>query len=142
MSSNRKTPTQIVEDAYAALLGRGDLEAFLETCDDNTVMSEAGSLPYGGSYRGKGAIRAGIQKVFGYWRDFSFNVETLAANDDWVIAYGQFSATSIATGRSVSFPQVEVWKFKDGKAVLVQPIYSDTLAAVDALGVLSKTVSA
>lgn len=128
-----KSARQVVDDAYAALFGSGDLEGFLGDFDEQSIMIEAESLPYGGTYHGKTAIRAAIQNVFGYWKDFAFDIESIAYGDDYVMAYGRFSATSVKTGKQVSFPLAEVWKINNGRVVLVNPIYGDTKQAVDAL---------
>lgn len=125
---------QVVEAAYEALLGRGDLEEFLVDFDEETEMVEAASLPYGGTWTGRDAIRAAIKNVFGYWRDFSYEVHQITEGGDWVIAYGTFSATSTSTGRSVSMPLAESWRIVDGKVRFLFPLYSDTQAAIQALG--------
>jgi len=42
------------------------------------------------------------------------------------IAYGVFNATSKATGKKVSVPLAEMWRFKDGKVEEMLAIYGDT----------------
>ena len=130
-----KSPVQLVSDAYDVLLKNGDLDGFCDYFDDDTVMSESASLPYGGEYQGREAIKQGILGVFGYWKDFSFDVKQLTEGGNYVIAYGTFSATSIKTGQKVSFPLAEVWEIVDGRVKLCQPIYSDTKMVCEALGV-------
>jgi ketosteroid isomerase-like protein len=129
-----KTATQVVDDAYAALFNLNDLDGFLADFDANSQLVEAKSLPYGGTFRGVSAIKTGIQNVFGYWSKFSFDIESIVYGDEYVIAYGHFRATSSATGKSIDMPLAEVWRIKNGKVVLCSPIYSDTKAAVEALG--------
>ena len=132
--STIKTARQVVDDAYAALFGRGDLEGFLGDFDDGSEMIEAESLPYGGVYRGKDAIRGAIQSVLSeYWEGFSYEIESIAYGDEYVMAYGCFGATGKRSGKKVSFPLTEVWKIKDGKVALVHPVYGDTKQAADAL---------
>lgn len=129
-----KSNLQIVQDAYDVLLGQGNLDAFCEYFDDGTVMSEADSLPYGGTFKGRDAIKAGIQAVFGYYSAFGYDVHQLTEGGNFVIAYGTFSATSAKNGRSVSFPLAEVWEFGEGGRVkMIQPVYSDTKAVIDIL---------
>jgi ketosteroid isomerase-like protein len=129
-----KSARQIVDDAYAALFERGDLEGFLADFDDRSEMIEAGSLPYGGTYRGKDEIRAAIQQVIGkYWNDFAYDIESIVYGDEYVMAYGRFSATGKKSGIKVSFPLTEVWRIRDGRVVLVHPVYGDTKQAAEAL---------
>jgi ketosteroid isomerase-like protein len=129
-----KTALQVAKDAYAALFDRNDLDGFLADFDDVSELTEASSLPYGGTFRGRAAIKAGILNVFGYWKEFAFTIKTITHNDDYVIAYGQFSATSTATGKKIDMPLAELWHVANGKVLLCSPIYSDTKAAIDALG--------
>ena len=129
-----KSARQVVDDAYAALFERGDLEGFLADFDDNSEMIEADSLPYGGTYRGKDAIRAAIQQVIGeYWNDFAYDIESVVYGDEYVMAYGRFSAVGKKSGKKVSFPLTEVWRIRDGRVRLVHPVYGDTKQAAEAL---------
>jgi uncharacterized protein len=129
-----KTARQIVDDAYAALLQRGDLEGFLTEFNDSSELREPQSLPYGGSFRGKDAIRSALKRVVvDYWTDLSYVIEAVVGGDEYVITYGNFSATGKKSGKKVSFPLAEVWKVQYGSVVLVQPIYGDTKLAAEAL---------
>lgn len=129
-----KTARQVVDDAYAALFERGSVDEFLTDFDENSVMLEADSLPYGGRFQGPANIKAAMENVFGIWKDFSYDIEGTAYDEEYVIAYGKFSATSVKTGTKFSTPLAEVWHIRNGKVVLLHPVYSDTKAAVDALG--------
>lgn len=124
---------KLVEDAYDVLLKNGNLDAFCEYFDDDTVLKEAESLPYGGTFKGRDAIKAAIQNVFGFYSSFGFEVVQITSGGDYVIAYGTFTATSAKNGKTVSFPLAEVWKIKDGKVLLLEPVYFDTKAVVDIL---------
>ena len=129
-----KTAREVVDDAYAALFQRGDLEGFLADFDDRSEMIEAESLPYGGTYRGKDAIRSAIQAVItDYWEGFAYEIESIAYGDEYVMAYGRFSATGKKSGKKVSFPLAEVWKIREGRVALVHPVYGDTKQAAEAL---------
>lgn len=128
-----KSARQIVDDAYVALFENGDLDGFLNDFDENSVMIEPVSLPYGGTYRGKDQIKAAIQNVFNYWNGFSYEIESIVYGDEYVMAYGRFSAASAKSGKKVSFHLTEVWRIRNGRVVLVHPVYGDTKLAVDAL---------
>lgn len=129
-----KTPTQIVESAYEAILGRGNIDDFLAHFAEDAVMIEAESLPYGGTYTGKAAIKAGLESVFPHYTAFSYAPEVLTAAGEWVIAYGIFSITSAKTGKSISFKLAEVSKVENGKITMIHPVYSDTKALLDTMG--------
>src|SRR6202012_2850240 len=101
--------------------------------DDESELVEAASLPYGGVFRGRATIKASILKVFGFWSTFSYDIESIAYGDEYVIAYGYFRATATGTGKKIDMPLTEVWRIRDGKVKLCSPIYSDTHAALAAL---------
>ena len=127
------SPEETVKAAYASLLDRGDLEAFLGYFAEDGVLLEADSLPYGGRYVGADAIRGALIKVMETFSEFSFKPDIFATTGDWVIAYGTFSVTVRATGKSVSFPLAEVSHVVNGKIRLIHPVYGDTVAIVAAL---------
>jgi len=129
----QKTSRQIIDEAYAAILGRGDIDGFLVDFADDAILVEAASLPYGGTFTGPAAIKAAMIRVFDYWTDFSYTVEHIVYGDEWVMAYGEFAATATKSGKRVAMPLAEIWKIKDGKVTMVSPIYSDTKIALDAL---------
>lgn len=133
MATITKTPADIVRDAYDVLLGQGNLDAFCEVFDDESIMREATTLPYGGTYVGRDAIKKGIQGVFGYFSAFGYEVEQITTGGDFVIAYGKFSCTSAKNGKSVSFPLAEVWKFDGDRVAYIEPIYFDAKAVADIL---------
>ncbi|WP_156681281.1 nuclear transport factor 2 family protein [Sphingomonas profundi] len=130
-----RTARQVVDDAYEALFARDDLDGFLADFDDASELVEATSLPYGGTFRGKAAIKAAIQNVFGYWRDFAYTIDAIADGEEYVIAYGRFSATATTTGTRIDIPLAEVWRIRSGKVALCSPLYSDTKLALDALDI-------
>lgn len=127
------TPRQIVDQAYEALLKNGDVDGFLAHFDENSVLVEAPSLPYGGTFKGRDAIKAAIGGVFQYYSALTLSTEVITEGDGWVIAYGTFSATTARTGKTVTMPLAEVWKFNGDKVSLLHPVYSDTKAVIDAL---------
>jgi uncharacterized protein len=129
-----RTPTEVIESAYEAILGRGHIDDFLDHFAEDGVLVEADTLPYAGTYRGKAAIKAALESVFPYYSSFSYAPEVLTANGPWVIAYGTFSITSAETGKSIAFKLAEVSKVENGKITLIHPIYSDTKALLETMG--------
>lgn len=105
-----------------AILGRGDIDGLIDHSADDTVMIEAESLPYGGTYTGKDKIRAGLNKVFPFYSSFPYKPEVLTANGEWVIAYGEFAVTSASIGHSIAFSRAEVSRVVDGKIVTIHPV--------------------
>lgn len=126
-------PVQLVKDAYASLLEKGDLEGFLDFFAEDGALLEADSLPYGGRHVGREAIRATLHQVGGSFSAFSFKPDIYATSGEWVIAYGTFSATARESGKTATFPLAEATHVVDGKIKLIHPIYGDTAAILNIL---------
>ncbi len=126
-------PVAIVKAAYEAMLGRGDIDGFLSYFAEDGVLLEAESLPYGGRFTGAEAIRGALVKVGETFSAFSYTPDIFATSGEWVIAYGTFAVTVRATGKSVSFPLAEASQIVDGKIKLINPVYGDTAAILNAL---------
>jgi uncharacterized protein len=111
--------------------GRGDIPVILNNLADNCTWIGAGegSLPQGGTYVGKDAVRF-FQKL-GENEEFnSFDVNSVNnISDDEVVAFGEMKTTSKKTGKQLSCDWVMHWKFnEDGKAVYFHDFF-DTAAA-------------
>jgi uncharacterized protein len=128
-----RSARQIVENTYAALLERGDMDEFMANFADDAELIEVESLPYGGRFRGKDAIKGAMLNLLTYWSDLSYVIERILDNDDCVIAQGTFSAKGARSGKPVCFPLAEVWTIKDGRITELLAIYGDTKQVVDAL---------
>ena len=121
-----------VKGIYAAFLG-GDFEKWLSFFDENSVLWEAQSLPYGGTFRGSKAIKDAILRMVACWDDVKLDVTDILANEHRVIAYGTFSGTGKATGKRASFPITEMWVISKGKVAEIVAIYADTALALSVL---------
>ena len=122
----------IVRNAYASFLS-GNIPGFLATFDDDSVLIEAASLPYGGEYRGRAAIGGLLADMAAAWDGIGFAIQEIVEGDRLVIAYGQFTAIGRATGKAIAFPIAEVWEFDGDKVKSLTPVYFDTVAALAAL---------
>lgn len=121
-----------VEKAYAGFRA-GNLEDFLDPFDDDSIIIEAASLPYGGTYRGRDAIRAALMQIGEVWTNLSYDIEEIIAGRNYVIAYGDLHITARSTGRALSFKLAEVWRFEGERLISLQPLYFDTAEAISAL---------
>jgi len=111
--------------------GRGDIPYILSHLADNCkwIGAGEGSLPQGGTYIGKDAVNFFMK--LGESEDFkAFNpVAIHNISDNEVVAFGNMTATSRKTGKTISSDWVMHWKFnKDGKAVYFHDFF-DTAAA-------------
>ncbi len=124
----------LVRHAYD-LFAEGRIDAFVAMLDDDFAIHEVDSLPYGGVHRG----RAGFEALMGelaakWWASISFDVETIAAEGERVIAYGMMTLTGLATGRTVRMPAAELWTLHTGRVRELRILYGDVALANEAMG--------
>lgn len=121
-----------VKSVYEAF-AKGDIPNVLAFLDANIEWTEAEGFPYGGTYRGPGAVLEGVFMRLGTeWDGFAAVPHEFIDGGDSLVALGKYSGTYKATGKSFEADFAHVWKIKDGKAIrFVQ--YVDTLLVDRAL---------
>jgi hypothetical protein len=97
--------------------------------DDDFVIYEPESLPYGGEWRGKDAFQRLFAFVMGFWRDPHIQRNGLVGDDTHVVALLTFSVTVKATGERITMPITEVTTMlPSGKIGAMRIHYFDTHA--------------
>lgn len=125
-SDNLATAKRLYEAA-----GRGDWAAAEAELHEDLVIHEAASLPYGGTYHGKGALRQLVSVVGSHWANASFDRLGMASGDGRVVVFFQIAFDTPA-GRQ-PHEIVEVNEFRDGRIAVIKPFYWDT-GALEKLG--------
>lgn len=99
----------------------------------DATWTEAEGFPYAGTYVGPGAIVAGVfQRLGTEWIGYRAEVHTFMEDGDQVAAFGVYSGTYKATGKSMTAHFAHLYKVRDGKiASMVQ--YVDSHMVVQAL---------
>ena len=120
----------LVEKLYA-LSGAGDWAAVAEYMSDELVIVEAASLPYGGAYTGRNALRDLYEKVMAYWEDPSVDMHAITAGQDYGVGILTLNVTSRRTGRRLALDIAEMFRFREGKLVEIKPHYFDTNLIVE-----------
>ena len=109
--------TATVRGAYAAFAA-GDIPAVLGILAPDVRWTEAEGGPCGGTYVGPAAVLQNVFMILGTeWDGYAAVAHEFVANDDTVVALGEYSGTYKATGKSFRAPFAHVWKFRDGKVV-------------------------
>jgi uncharacterized protein len=76
--------------------------------------------------------RAALKRYFkGLAKDWAMNhyhVHEYVAEDDFVVAIGECSFRNKRTGKTLTTPKVDVWRFRDGQAVSFMEMF-DTAGA-------------
>jgi ketosteroid isomerase-like protein len=118
-----------VADMYDAF-GRADIAYIVDQIDDNCKWIGAGKgfLPQGGEYKGKDTVNFFIllneNVEFGSFNPISIN----SINDNEVVAFGNMTTTSRATGKSSSSDWAMHWKFNEAGKVIFYQDFHDTAA--------------
>lgn len=78
--------------------------------------TEAEGFPYAGTYVGPNAIIAGVFRRLGTeWTGYRAEVHTFLEDGDRVAAFGVYSGTYNATGKSMRAAFAHLYEVKDGK---------------------------
>jgi hypothetical protein len=103
--------------------------------DDDFVIHEVASLPYGGIHRGRAGFEALMAELSAkWWRSIIFDVETIAPEGDRVIAYGMMTLTGLTTGITAQMPAAELWTLKAGRVRELRILYGDVALANETMG--------
>jgi ketosteroid isomerase-like protein len=123
------TNTELVRGIYDAF-AQGDIPTVLAALAPDVHWTEAEGGPYGGTSVGPQAVLDNVfMKLGGEWDGFSAVPNAFVAQDETVVALGEYSATYKGTGKSFTAPFAHVWTLQDGKAVRFQQ-YTDTVLHV------------
>lgn len=95
--------------------------------------TEAPGFPYAGTYVGPDAIIKGVfNRLASEWIGYRAEVHTYLAEGDRVAAFGVYSGTYRATGKSMQAEFAHLYQLKDGK-ILTMHQYVDTHMVQEAL---------
>lgn len=95
--------------------------------------TEAEGFPYAGTYVGPDAIIAGVFRRLGTeWTGYRAEVHTFLEDGDRVAAFGVYSGTYTATGKSMRAAFAHLYEVKNGKIANMTQ-YVDSAMVVQAL---------
>lgn len=122
MTNNNTTSTsniEAVQRLYAAY-GRGDVDAVLaELADDVDWAAEAAStsVPWYGSYRGKGEVPRFFKEIGSNVEITEFTPLSFTSNDTDVVATVRWAYTVTSTGKRAAMYMQHWFRLADGKIV-------------------------
>jgi ketosteroid isomerase-like protein len=120
--------------AHYDAAGRGDIEGILAPLADDVAWTEAGSLPYAGTYNGPAEVAKGVfARLGGEWEDFRFEPEEIVDGGSTVVSVGTYSGVFRDTGRAMTARVAHVWHVRDDKVVRFEQIVDSVpfLAAIE-----------
>lgn len=127
------TNVEVVQRLFAAV-ERRDLPAMLECYAEDVEIHEAGSLPYGGVYRGREGATAHARSFQATWAryqtpaEYPLQAEFVDAGDGSVVVVFRHRAVDPASGRRVDEAEVSLYRVHDAKVVRSQMLHFDTAA--------------
>src|SRR3954468_5915627 len=99
----------------------------------DAAWTEAEGFPYAGTYVGSDAIISGVfRRLATEWTGYRADVHTYLADGDRVAAFGVYSGTYKATGKSMTAAFAHIYEVRDGK-ILRMTQYVDTAMVQKAL---------
>jgi len=119
-----------LEKIYAAF-AVGDWDSWSDHIDENSLLIEAESLPYGGRFKGMDIVK-GLDKIIEYWEDFDYQRIETYYGEKSIMVYGIMHATGKATGLRVTMPLAERWVIEGTIVREVTAIYGDTALCLKA----------
>jgi uncharacterized protein len=122
---------EVVREAYRQM-DAGNIEGFYSAFDDDVTAYDAEGLPYGGTYHGKAGFRALTDKMFAAWEAVSWNLLELSAGGDSVVVHLVLTFTPRG-GKPFDHRILELWRFREGRAIEIRPFYYDTKLIADTL---------
>lgn len=122
-----KTALDVIRDHYAAS-ARGDLAGMLAPLSPDVEWIEMAGFPYAGTYRGPDAVTAGVfARIGAEWSEYQAIPDEYVAEGDKVVAFGHYTGTCKATGRSMRVRFVHLWHLEHNRVVRFEQ-FTDTHA--------------
>lgn len=112
---------------FLLAMNKGDFEATAEMLDPEFVVEEAAGLPYAGTYHGIAGWRTLCEAVIRTWAQFDLKLlEFLGETSDSLVVKFAISGRSRQTQRPFETTVLELWRFRDGRLLRIDPYYFDT----------------
>jgi uncharacterized protein len=110
-ASNATTIRKVYQD-----FAQGDIPAVFAAFDAGITWHVPGHSPLSGDYSGHDQIGGFFRRTMELFGGaFSIDVHNVLAENDLVVVLATVNARR--NGASASFPEVHVWRLKDGKAI-------------------------
>ncbi|WLE00608.1 nuclear transport factor 2 family protein (plasmid) [Agrobacterium leguminum] len=105
----------------------------LAALNPDAEWTEAAGFPYAGTYKGVDNIIAGVfHRLATEWTDYQAKVHTFLEDGDRVAAFGVYSGTYNATGKSFTATFAHLYEVKDGQILRMEQ-YVDSAKVREAI---------
>ena len=115
--------------------GGGDFSVIAGTLDEDCVIHQPASLPYGGEWRGHAGFEAWMRAFSDAWSHLEVRNPRFHPAGDVVVSRSHVHATARASGRVTDWPLLQFVRVRDAKILELRPFHWDTAAMLSALEV-------
>ena len=126
-----KESIAMVEQIYASFAA-GDLDAVMQHCAADIVVTQDPELPWGGRYVGRDGVAEFALRLIGAI-DSNVVAEGMFEAGDCVVQRGRTSGTVRASGVAFDIAECHIWKVVDG-LVSEAAFFIDSPAMLSVLG--------
>jgi uncharacterized protein len=133
--SNTEANKQLLRKAYErwnATKGGSVADWLALAADDisfGSLAEGAEAVPFTAPIRSKDTLRTYFDGLIGNWTMIHYTVNEYVAEGDRVVAIGSTSWKNKQTGKTFETRKVDVWKFKNGKAIEFYEYYDTAKVA-------------
>ena len=132
--TNAEKNVETMKEMYDAAIIRHDLPAALKCLDENLVIHEQESLPYGGRYEGHAGYQKLFQNLNEHWDGLHYAPQEFIGDGETVVVIGQLTGTAKKSGKSLDIAMYELWRMRNNKAIVGYSIVYDTAKMLEVLG--------
>jgi ketosteroid isomerase-like protein len=129
MPTREERQLDIIKALYEAS-GAGDWTTAASYLTDDFYATEANTLPFAGTYRGRNGLQELFTKVMGMMDVSGFDIKARTAGDDHVVVILDIILADAAQTR---IPIAEMFRFRGDKVCEIRPFYFDPTPVVAAV---------
>jgi hypothetical protein len=104
------------------------MEIMADDISLGSLANGSPEMPFSASRSNKSQILDYLEELNRDWDMVSFDMNDFIAQGDRVVAIGRVAWRNKATGKIADTPKVDVWRFRDGKAVDFLEFYDTALS--------------
>lgn len=111
-----RSPEEVVRGMYEAF-ARADIEAILNTLDEQVDWRSPENLPHGGRFVGRENVGRFFQGIGQHWETLAVEVEDVLSAGDRVVVLLSARGRLRANGEDTGYTAAHAWTLRDGTPV-------------------------
>ncbi len=131
--TNAEKNVETMKEMYDAAIVRQDIPAALKALDEDLVLHEQESLPYGGRYEGHEGFQKLFQNLAAHWDGLRYTPQEFIGDGETVVVIGQLTGKAKKSGKNLDITMYELWRMRKNKAIEGYSIVYDTAKMLEVL---------